>query len=264
MRNEDFLYRFSYGDPGMFLELYVPTSYEPEVRRVLERGADIVEVREYLKDKRNMEQIKELLSENEELTKKYDESRVDDLGEKILGGFSIYRGDGAFFVEKQIERDHISVVRLMFTPPLEDWLSQDNSIQTKTDFKERLTYARFAARHFLRFWTHDATTYLRYREKCFVSPDKSERAPTEANESEYRNKFFETPDTRERDLIEKLTKWLDDIALLVNGYIVHQLCCESVRRSKAGLSKKPEDQIWVGSFRSLAVNKVTYCGTIPC
>jgi len=231
--DEDFLYRFGYADPGMFLELYVPTAYEAEVRRVLEWGADIRVVRKYLEV--NLEQIKKLLTINEELTEKYDAARVQDL-KPILKGFSIYRGEGAFFEEAKIHSEPVSVVRMMFMAPLEQWIRVKHGVKDKEELSKdqlkELREARFAARRFLRFWTHNKDKYLQHHGECLPPEDV--------------------------ELVDHLTAWLHDIALLVNGYIIHQLCRETMRRFNAGIVPNREVEIWLGSFRSLAVNKVVW------
>jgi len=242
--DEIFPYKFDYGDPGMFLELYVPTTYEAEVRRVLELGADIQRIREYLRV--NIAQVGQLLSDNTELVKKIsgkeqEGKRIAEL-QQVLEGFSIYQGDGAFFetVEgcpTRICKEPVSVVRLMFIPPFEKWFEEWFPNQVIAELTKELSAARFTTRQFLRFWTHS----------------KDYAPPKEGLIEEHR---FPKHD----QLLIKLYEWLDDIALLVNGYVVHQLCRESLRRYDAGLTKNAEVEIWVGSFRGLAVNKVKHIG----
>jgi hypothetical protein len=189
---------------------------------VLEIGADIEKVKQHLRDDQNLKEIQDLLSQHDSL-KTYEKGRVERI-QQVLKGYSLYRGDGAFFYEGRICSEPVSIVRLMFIPPLKEW------------FPGALSDARFAARQFLRFWTHNEDRYRQYRGESLASDaGKLESA-----------------------LIKKLTAWLEDIALVVNGYVVHQLCSESLRRFEAGITLKPEDEIWVGSFRSLAVNKVEY------
>src|SRR6266436_3966162 len=108
-------YKFSYADPGLFLEIYVPTSYEPQVRETLLKGMDLDIVKEYLKNAKNQDDIRDLLRENDKL-KAYTDATVDDIKENPLGGFSIYQVDGAFRGEGGIEAEKVSIVRLLFLP----------------------------------------------------------------------------------------------------------------------------------------------------
>jgi hypothetical protein len=211
-------YSFKHGEPGLFLEIYVPTPYEPEMRKILEAAANIDEVRKYLKE--NNTRISEFLSEH--YTVKGIDERTIDLLEPILEGFSIYRGDGAFATEAGFLRDSISLVRLMFTPRLKKWFPNAEPSDLI-----------FAARQFLRYWTHDEKKYRQHR-----------------------SAGLETQKFDESQLVTRLTQWLENIHLLVNGYVVYRLCDESVRRAGANLAWRPEAEIWVGSFRCLAVNKV--------
>ncbi len=220
MTSNRFQYRFSYGDAGLSFELYIPTSYEPQLRDLLEKGFDHDTVVAYLTDEKNMREIKDLNLGHGELSA-YTAERVQRM-QQILWGFSIYRGDGAFFDGNSIDRDSMSIVRLMFLAPL---LAADDAKREQE---------RFAASEFLRFWTHDLDRYLEHRHAV--------SSPVEA---------------WERKFLDRLKDWLDDIALLLNGYVAHQLCRETLWRHSMGLVRKPEGQIWISSLRGLAVSKMS-------
>jgi hypothetical protein len=220
MSTSEFPYTFRYGEPGLFLEVYVPTSFEPRVREALEKGMDDRFLKQYLRNPDFRNEIAQLLAEDATLRDPAN-WRLDRL-QSIIQGFSIYRGDGAFLGDK-LERDQVSVVRLMFLPPLSTWFDSD-----------RVSDARRIARRFLHFWTHSKDEYLhagRQQGATVIEPFES-------------------------SVIDKLVDWLDDISLVINGYVMHQLSRESIWRRQMGLASRLESEFWVGSFRTLAVTKV--------
>ena len=220
MTRPEFPYTFRYGEPGLFLEVYVPTSFEPRVREALEKGMDDQFLKHYLRNPEYRGEIAQLLAEDETLSDPAN-WRLDRL-QSIIEGFSIYRGDGAFLGEK-LERDPVSVVRLMFLPQLANWFGAD-----------RVSDSRRIARRFLHFWTHNKEEYFH------------DGRPDGASAVEP----FESV------VIDKLVDWLDDISLVINGYVMHQLSRESIWRRQMGLASRLESEFWVGSFRTLAVTKI--------
>jgi len=116
MAQQAFDYRFHYGEPGLFLEIYVPRAYQDILRDTIEKGFDLDFVRAHLKASDNACEVRQLLQDHETLAT-YDEARVNRLN-PVLDLYSIYRGDGAFFNEGHLRRDDVCVVRMMFLPAL--------------------------------------------------------------------------------------------------------------------------------------------------
>jgi len=249
-----FPYKFLYGEPGMFIEIYIPTSYETHAHHCLEKGYEIDAVNAYLK--KNGPEIADLLEESD-LYKDYASNAIR-LIDTILYGFSIYRGDGSFFDGDVIQRDEVAIVRLMFKPPLEElcksWCAQNN-LDWQTCHEELQREARFAARRYFRFYTHDLAKYKTDR-NIFA---ELARVWTETDHPLHKA-IVEIANTTETDAFENellngIKDWLGQVGLFVHGYVVHSICSQSKWREDHHLGKM-EDEIWVGSFRSLAVNRI--------
>jgi hypothetical protein len=214
-------YRFAYGEPGLNLEVYLPSKFEPILRSVLDRGFDVAHVRTYLAAATRIQEIRDLLSEHDSL-RRYSPSRARRL-EEVFKGYSLYRGNGAFKNGPLLEHDEVTVGRIMFLPPF-----ARGPVAARRE--------RFAARRFLRHWTHNLDIYLADRHAVALS----DLTPAE------------------EQLLPRLQQWLDDIALFMNGYVLHRVCSEILHWRTRGLIRKAEDEIWIGSFRCLAVNKLKF------
>ena len=211
-------YLFHYGEPGLFLELYVPEQYECFVKQTLDLAMTRPgEVKSYLSSTEHSSDIRKFLQSHEGWSK-YSEDRVSNIAD-VLEGYSAYRGSGVFVGTpgEDLCRDSVVVFRMMFLPKLD-----------KPEYGTR-DAARFAARRYLRHWTHD--------------------------ESQLREAMH--PNVSENKLLTYLIQWLDDIGLTMNGYLLHKLCAEILKRNEIHpTNTTKEREIWIGSFRCLAVNKV--------
>ena len=210
-------YKIGFGDPGLFLELYLPTKFDVLLTTTLDEAFQLAFVKKYLTD--NIAEIRELLVDHESFDH-CSPGRIKNLSE-VFRGYSLYHGSGAYSSEDGIERESVTIARMIFLPPL---------AEMEPDRKEE----RFWARRFLRFWTHDLEHYA------------AERRTTGPFEE------------KEQLLVDKLSKWLEDVGLFVNGYVVHRISRAIEDWREIGTVRKVEDEIWVGSLRCLAVNRVTF------
>jgi hypothetical protein len=225
-------YEFHYGDPGLFLEVYVPRQYEYFLRETLETALkDHKKVRSHFFQDADQEADLRKFLANNRAWEEFNQSRIENL-RKVLEGYSVYTGDGVFLNEKkQLVRDATVIFRIMFLAPLDE-NSQRKPSQVRRFFP---TDARFKARQYLRFWTHE--------------PDRFIKASA-------------IEDVCDLHLVEDLNRWLDDIGLFMNGYVLYKLCAEIIRCSErkpyrgGSFNREPEEQIWIGSFRCLAVNRI--------
>jgi hypothetical protein len=60
----------------------------------------------------------------------------------------------------------------------------------------------------------------------------------------------------EQHVLRRLEKWLDDVALFLYGYVSTSLSDNIRKWREDNTIPKSEDEIWIGSLRCLAVNKL--------
>ena len=144
--------------------------------------------------------------------------RINHFG-NVFTGYSLYEVDGTFDGGAQ---EQTQVVRVIFVPPLAQF-----SKGLEIPPGRRLAYAS----HFLRFWTHNTDSYDAHRNAT---------VPFEPGE---------------RDLVRKLSRWLDDVGLFATGYLLFEICTGISELHRHGLSK-PEKELWVTSFRDFALNRL--------
>ena len=145
--------------------------------------------------------------------------RINHFG-NVFTGYSLYEVDGTFDGGAQ---ERTQVVRVIFVPPLAEF-----SKGLKIPPGRRLAYAS----HFLRFWTHNTDSYDAHRNAT---------VPFEPGE---------------RDLVRKLSRWLDDVGLFATGYLLYEICTGISELHRHGLIRKPEKELWVTSFRDFALNRL--------
>jgi hypothetical protein len=201
-------YKFGFGDPGLFLELYLPTKFDVLLTTTLDEGFKLPFVKKYLV--KYIDEIRELLVDHESLGQ-CSPSRIKEFSE-VFRGYSLYHGSGAYSSDDKIEKETVTIARMIFLPPL-------------SESDPERAEERFWARRFL---------------------SEADRKKT----GEY--------DEKERRLVARLSKWLEDIGLFVNGYVVHRISQSIQDWREIGTVRQVEDEIWVGSLRCLAVNRVTF------
>jgi hypothetical protein len=60
----------------------------------------------------------------------------------------------------------------------------------------------------------------------------------------------------ERNLVQTLSGWLDDVGLFATGYLLYEICTGISKLHRHGLIRKPEKELWVTSFRDFALNRM--------
>jgi hypothetical protein len=224
------------------VEIYLPKKavYQGALYETLTEGFNLNSVRQhFLTQEANVKRFLKNYVEG----RGYSRADVKNLSPSYEG-YSLYELDGVFcdrFSDPLLKlttngRDYrlieerVQVVRLMFLAPIRDFA---------------LPHARwpvFAARRFLRFWTHDLEEY------------KADLVGTSRRRSPHRKA---SSIAAERRLVDGLKGWLDNIGLFVHGYILYKLCERVHELDKARAIEAPEQEIWVSSFRCLAVVRTT-------
>lgn len=214
-------YDFNYGEPGLVIEVYLPkkAEFQGPLYETLSRGFSRSHVKKHFRD--NEDSIRRLLRQNFQLR---DFSRADsDQCYKVFSGYSVYEVDGAFGNKIQ---ERTQVVRIAFVPDFEA-LIRGVSV--------RIQDARSFAQRFFRFWTQDMEGFL----------EDLRRQP-----GHLRTKW-------EEPLAARLDDWMKHVGMFVTGYIVHEICAGIDDLVEQGRIKAGEDEIWVTSFRSFALNRIT-------
>lgn len=187
-------YDFNYGEPGHFIEIYLPKKrkYLRVLQRTLDGGFDLDRVRKHLIN--HAPEIRTFLRRHQEY-QSFEIGQVSRLSPSYHG-YSLYELDGAFRQGTKIWKEKTQVVRLMFLPP-----------KTLFDDLGGLTEQnQLAARRYLRFWTQDVSNYRKS-----LLRDVDEFMP----------------------VAEKLSKWLSDVGLFLHGYFLFRLCQNrSVRKAE--------------------------------
>jgi hypothetical protein len=211
-------YEFNYGEPGLFMEIYVAkkAEFQPLLYETLTAGFNLKKVRSHFRSK--AEAIRRFMRRNRQLHD-FSSYRINHFG-NVFTGYSLYEVDGTFDGGAQ---ERTQVVRVIFVPPLAQF-----SKGLKIPPGRRLAYAS----HFLRFWTHNADSYDAHRNAT---------VPFEPGE---------------RDLVRKLSRWLDDVGLFATGYLLYEICTGISELHRHGLIRKPEKELWVTSFRDFALNRL--------
>ena len=154
-------YRFNYGEPGLFVEIYLPKKavYQGALYDTLTEGFDLEAVKRHFTE--SDQDVRSFLKGNYEF-RNFTKERVQQLSPSYEG-YSLYELDGVFRSHSsqsrpdervsqrgyQLFEERVQVIRLMFLPPIEHLADRGESQ------KELL----LATRRYLRFWTHDLHEY---------------------------------------------------------------------------------------------------------
>jgi hypothetical protein len=221
-------YKFNYGEPGHFVEIYLPKKavYQGTLYDTLTKGFDLDAVKAHFRE--NEVDVKAFLADHEEL-RNYTTEQIEKLSPSF-NGYSLYELDGVFRSPRmpakldRLDEERVQVVRLMFLPP------EDLCSAVPGNGKER----QLAARRYIRFWTQDWDEYL-----ADLKRHNSNGA--------------------RQQIGSRLHNWLKDVGLFLHGYILFKLCetIEKVSKESKDGSIKPEEEIWLTSLRCLAVARTT-------
>jgi hypothetical protein len=207
-------YEFHFGDPGLFVEVYLPkkAEYQGALYKALTNGFNLALVQEHLRS--NKTKVQSFLRRLRRVAN-YSDEQVDQLT-AVYQGYSMYEVDGVFNngtpTKPHLYEERTQIVRLMFVPPSDT--------------------EPFASRQFLRHWTHDLA---RFESEVGANIEGGDLGAIAR---------------------DRLVKWLDDISLYINGYILFTICDSILRLFEEDRIAKVEDEVWVTSLRCLAVNRV--------
>jgi hypothetical protein len=210
-------YGIHYGEPGLFMEIYLPkkAEFQPLLYETLTAGFDLAKVRAHFRSK--TASIRRFMARNQQL-QTFSSRRISRFV-SVFSGYSLYEVDGTFGGVQE----RTQIVRVIFVPPVPQ-LAKGLGIPRN----RRLFYAS----RFLRFWTHNLDDYDAHRRAI---------APFEPGE---------------RALARKLSGWLDDVGLFATGYLLYEICEGISRLHRQGQIRKPEEEVWVTSFRDFALNRM--------
>jgi len=216
-------YEFNYGEPGLFMEIYVAkkAEFQPLLYETLTAGFNLKKVRSHFRSK--AEAIRRFMRRNRQLHD-FSSYRIDHFG-NVFTGYSLYEVDGTFAGGAQ---ERTQVVRVIFVPPLAQF-----SKGLEIPRGRRLAYAS----HFLRFWTHNTDNYDAHRNATV--PSRRANAPLFGN-SRY-----------------GLTTWGFSPPAICSSY---EICTAISELRRHGLIRKPEKELWVTSFRDFALNRMMVGG----
>jgi hypothetical protein len=217
-------YRFNYGIPGNFIEIYLPKKavYQGALYETLTNGFKLDLVKEHFRERGS--DVKEFLKEHEKLWE-YTSEQIARLSPSY-NGYSLYELDGVFRSspmpdsEFELVEERVQVIRLMFLPP-DDVLGEFDGNEKR----------QLAARRYLRFWTQNVQEYTDDLTRCDRSGDL--------------------------EIAVQLSKWLEDVALFLHGYILFKLCEEIDNLKNQNGIKAREKEIWMTNSRWPTVVKTT-------
>jgi hypothetical protein len=211
-------YGIHYGEPGLFMEIYLPkkAEFQPLLYDTLTAGFDLTKVRAHFRSK--AKKIRRFMNRNQKL-QHFSAYRINCFG-NVFSGYSLYEVDGTFEGGAQ---ERTQIVRVIFVPPVARF-SKGLGIP-----RDRRLYH---ASHFFRFGTHNIDDYDTHR-NATVPFEPGERA-----------------------LIRKLSRWLDDVGLFATGYLLYEICEGISKLHRQGRIRKPEEELWVTSFRDFALNRM--------
>jgi hypothetical protein len=212
-------YEVFYGKPGLFLEIYLPkkAQLQPLLFNVLNQGFDLRRVRAHFRS-RKAGDVRRFLRRNREL-REFSRADVKNF-QAVFSGYSLYEVDGTFSAAAQ---ERTQVVRVIFVPPVE---------RLAKGLGVTLARGLFYARRFLSSPSHNPDDYYELRQHS---------APFAPGE---------------RELVERMARWLYYVGLFANGYLLYEICAgiRSLYASRA--IHRLEREIWVTSFRDLALNQM--------
>jgi hypothetical protein len=146
-----------YGEPGLFMEIYLPKNaeFQPLLYDTLTAGFDLAKVRAHFCSK--AKSIRRFMNRNQQLHT-FSPDRISRFG-NVFSGYSLYQVDGTFEGDAQ---ERTQIVRVIFVPPV---------AQLPKGLKIPPDRRLFHASRFLRFWTHNLYDYERTAIRlCHLSP----------------------------------------------------------------------------------------------
>jgi hypothetical protein len=248
-------YLFRPSECSIFAEIYFPKKviYMSGIYDALEEGLRAEIVKRYLRDN-----VSDLLVELRSYRELFNPRQYHEEGEfvdrpftqqearrrirmyqPVVKGWSLYEVDGVFLNSRgRPDDERVQAVRLIFRP--EDHVDGEIKKEAIAQGCEDVLQAMLS-------WVINSD-YLLSDQRAW-SPQERERfferhMPWSQQKLEFAEQFFTL-------VMQQASKWVDDCALYVFGFLVRRFWNEVLRR------RTREEEIWVTSFFSLHVNRVT-------
>lgn len=246
-------YVFGRGENAIFTEIYFPrhAAYQAPIFTALQRGYNPQIVREYL-----MDYVGGLLVELAAYPHlfnpyRYRRKQPQQKGTELqqaeariamyrspFRGWSLYQVDGVFFNRRgRVYEEAAQVVRIMFR--------EESSLRRRAEAAGCSDVLRA-----IREWIMSQPVMLGENEAWNTQEQErflSRHEPWVRNKREFAQQYFE-------HVVKETSKWIDDCALFIFGYLVRIFWKEVL----AG--KIREEEIWITSFFNLTVNVVKRVG----
>lgn len=246
-------YVYTRGQRGFFAEIYFPKKiayqgeisaaledglYEDRVRRRLTGSIDnlLVELGDYpdLFDPRKYE--RERMVQRRRIRRAEALERIE-MYRSSFKGWSMYEVDGMFLNEEtnMLDEERTQIIRILFRP--QSSFAQDALQRRCYDVFETITA-----------WVTGDPVHRRLDGQRAWSRQEKSRfmaslEPWARQKREFAQEYFEP-------IAKEVSKWIDDCALFIFGYLVRRFWTQVVERQLS------EDQIWVTSFFNLNINIV--------
>lgn len=221
---EELGYRVQTGEPGIFVEIYLPkrADFQGRLYDALTRGFDLPAVREHFRDPEKKDRVRELFRHYDEKLAPEDR-RLAELRE-VFFGYSMYEVDGVFRAEREqrprVQEERNQVLRVIFKP---DYPAIAEASGATVELVRQIAGERFHG----------------YRETFDPSLASSKGRSSEPK----------------KRAAEEIRRWTEDVAIFLFGYVIYELCERIAELRETGV-RRPEEEIWVTSFWGMTVNRV--------
>ena len=222
---EELGYRVQTGEPGVFVEIYLPkrADFQGRLYDALTQGFDLEAVREHFRSPDKKDRVCELF-------RRYDpdlalaDGRLEEMRE-VFFGYSVYEVDGVFRGGQGGPRayeERSQVLRVIFKPDYHGIAERSGST---VEAVRQIAHERFHG-------------YREGLEDGFASSRGRSEEP-------------------KKRVAQEIRRWMEDVAIFLFGYVVYELCERIAELREEGI-RRPEEEIWVTSFWAMTVNRVAY------
>jgi hypothetical protein len=222
---EELGYRVQAGEPGVFVEIYLPkrADFQGRLYDALTQGFDLEAVREHFRAPEKKDRVRELFRHYDPELALAD-GRLEELRE-VFFGYSVYEVDGVFRGAQggpraYEERDQ--VLRVIFKPDYPGIAERSGST---VEAVRQIAHERFHG----------------YRESLEDGLASSQGRSEEPK----------------KRVVREIRRWMEDVSVFLFGYVVYELCERIAELREEGV-RRPEEEIWVTSFWAMTVNRVAY------
>jgi hypothetical protein len=267
-----FPYKFNTYDPAIFVEIYLPKKirYQGVLYKSLRTGFDFKKVKNHLKNPKEFVLISEFLEDYKGLYELYQRGKPEqikkrvDYMEEMFYGYSMYEVDGVFFnkirfmqskakdkrIGQFIAEERVQFLRMIFFPNIESILGGlgIDEEQNRKEFHRMRSFIK-------RCIASTSSTYE--SDSIYGSKMEIERSKYQADleDNPRRNTVMDSI-ARQKEVFDKIRKWIDDVVLFLFGFVMYKICREIGQLHREG--ERPEDEIWITSLGNLDVNRITW------